>query len=200
MTDREALVPRSNPIEHFAQWMQDALEADFIEPYAITLATANAEGRPSARQVLLKSYADSGFVFYTNYESRKSQELLANPYASFVIWWDKLYRQVRVEGKVARVEDSISDDYFSSRPRGSQLSAVVSPQSRPIESREWLVSRVAELERRHEGRAIPRPDYWGGFRLEPEVIEFWQHQDDRLHDRLRYERKGGDWKTTCLAP
>ncbi len=199
MDDPPVLIAWDDPFEHFAQWMQDALAADFIEPCAMTLATANANGRPSARQVLLKSYDRNGFVFYTNYDSRKSLDIKTNPFVSAVIWWDKLHRQIRVEGSVVKANAELSDSYFASRPRGSQISAWVSPQSQPISGREELVKRVADMTQELRNQPIPRPEFWGGYRINPVRIEFWQGRRDRLHDRLRYDLAGDTWTTVLLG-
>ena len=180
--------------------MDDALKAGFAEPYAMTIATVGANGRPSARQVLLKSYGLSQFVFYTNYESRKASELDCVPFASAVFWWDKLYRQVRIEGKVQKISEVESDEYFATRPRGSQISAWASPQSQPIGDFEDLMRRFAELEKQFQSRSVPRPSNWGGYRILPDSIEFWQGRKDRLHERLRYRLKNGTWVTDLLAP
>ena len=180
--------------------MDDALKAGFAEPYAMTIATVGANGRPSARQVLLKSYGFSQFVFYTNYESRKASELDCVPFASAVFWWDKLYRQVRIEGKVQKISDVESDEYFATRPRGSQISAWASPQSQPIGDFEDLMRQFAELEKQFQSRSVPRPSNWGGYRIIPDSIEFWQGRKDRLHERLRYRLKNDTWVTDLLAP
>jgi pyridoxamine 5'-phosphate oxidase len=167
----------------------------------MTLATVTAEGRPSARIVLIKGFDERGFIFYTNYEGRKARELEANPHCALVLYWAELERQVRIEGRVSRVSDEESDAYFAGRPRGSQLGAWVSEQSRSIENRGALEIRLSELEREYEGREIPRPPFWGGFRVEPEVIEFWQGRENRLHDRLQYRRsEDGGWKRERLQP
>jgi pyridoxamine 5'-phosphate oxidase len=170
-------------------------------PEAAAVATATPDGAPSVRMVLVKQAADDGFVFFTNYESRKGQELSANARSALLFYWDPLGRQVRVEGPTARVSAEQSAAYVRTRPRGSQLSALASPQSRPIDSRHALERTVADLAARYEGRELPIPDNWGGFRLAPERIEFWQHREDRLHDRLRYTRRTeGTWQLERLAP
>jgi pyridoxamine 5'-phosphate oxidase len=166
----------------------------------MTLATATPDGRPSARMVLLRGFDERGFRFFTNYESRKGGELAANPRAALVFWWGELERQVRIEGRVERTSRAESEAYFSSRPPGSQLSAAASPQSRVIDSRAVLERRVAELATGHQDGELPLPDFWGGFRLVHEVIEFWQGRPNRLHDRLRYRRDGNAWKLERLAP
>jgi pyridoxamine 5'-phosphate oxidase len=170
-------------------------------PEAMTLATADSDGRPSARMVLLKSFDDSGFVFYTNYNSRKARELDANPYAALVIYWAQLDCQIRIEGQVSRVSKRESDAYFQSRPRDSQIGALASPQSEVIGSREELETRARELEVFHGNRRIKRPDNWGGYRLETARIEFWKGRPSRLHDRILYERRDdGEWTIQRLAP
>lgn len=188
-----------DPLRQFARWMEDALAANLREPTAVTLATADADGSPSARTVLLKGYED-GFVFYTNYHSRKARELDANPRAALVAYWAPFERQVVVAGVVARVSPEESDAYFRTRPRGSQIGAWASEQSSVIAGREVLERRFAELEREFAGRDVPRPPHWGGYRLTPDTITFWQGRPDRLHDRLRYRKHGGRWVLERLAP
>jgi pyridoxamine 5'-phosphate oxidase len=190
-----------DPIEQFRRWFDEALDADLHEPNAMTLATATPDGRPSARVVLLKGFDRRGFIFYTNYEGRKGREIEANPSCALVFYWGELERQVRVEGRVGRVPERESDAYFASRPRGSQLGAWASEQSRPAESRELLEERLRELEAEYERREVPRPPFWGGYRVEPETIEFWQGRENRLHDRLVYRRSGdGVWERERLQP
>jgi len=189
-----------DPMEQFARWFDEARALGLPLPEAMTLATSDADGRPSARIVLLHGVEASGFVFHTNYESRKGRELDANPWAALVLYWQPLGRQVRVEGSVERVSEQESAQYFRTRPRGGQLGAWASRQSEPIESREVLEERVRELGREHEGREIPLPPFWGGYRLRPDRIELWQHGEDRLHDRFRYERRDGGWTLERLAP
>ena len=192
-----------DPFKQFEAWFEDAREAGMRLPEAAALATATADGRPSARMVLVKEWGPtrpSGFVFYSNYESRKGEELAANPRAALLFYWDSLGRQVRIEGSVRRLRPEESAAYVRSRPRGSQLSALASPQSAPVVSREALERRVAELAATYEGGELPVPENWGGFRLDAEALEFWQHREDRLHDRLRYERGGGGWQIQRLAP
>ena len=170
------------------------------DPTACTLATADAEGRPSARVVLLKHADERGFVFYTNYASRKAQQLAENPWAALVFHWAPLQRQVRVEGRVERVPEAESDAYFASRGHGSRIGAWASKQSQPLPSRAHLVARVAKLEARFAGREVPRPEFWGGYRLVPQRIEFWWNQLHRLHDRLLYTRDGDGWAIERLYP
>ena len=188
------------PLEQFEHWFAEAKRAGVEVPEAMTLATADGEGVPSARMVLLKSAGEDGFVFYTGYSSRKSEELEQNPRAALVFYWRPLGRQVRVEGSVERVPEAESDAYFATRPRGSQLAAWASQQSRTLRSREELDRRYAELEREYEDREVPLPPHWGGYRLRPEAIEFWEHRENRLHDRLRYTRAREGWKVERLSP
>jgi pyridoxamine 5'-phosphate oxidase len=187
-----------DPLRQFERWFDEARAAVPV-PEATTLATASAQARPSARTVLLKGADERGFAFYTSYESRKGRELAENPWAALLFHWAPLGRQVRVEGVVERVPREESEAYFGTRPLGSRLAALASPQSRPLADR-------AELDRRYEaaaaahGEDVPLPPHWGGFRLLPDAYEFWQHGDDRLHDRIRYERVGGGWRRTRLGP
>ncbi len=190
-----------DPFKQFGKWYDDASEAGFVHPNAFTLATSAADGAPSVRMLLLKDFDENGFVFYTNSESRKGGELSRNPRASICFWWDKLERQVRLEGNVEKVPHSEADSYFASRPRGSQVGAWASHQSSVIVSREYLENRFREIEVEYEDREIPRPPYWNGYRLVPSSIEFWQGRPNRLHDRLRYRKtRGGDWLIERLAP
>ncbi len=190
----------TDPLRLFDEWFRAAAEAGVAAPEAMTLATADAAGAPSARMVLLKGSDENGFVFYTGYDSRKGGELAANPRAALVFYWQALGRQIRVEGTVERVTPEESDAYFATRPRGSQIAALASEQSRALETREELERRYAELEREHEGRDVPRPERWGGFRLRPTAIEFWQHRDNRLHERTRYTRAREGWTCETLQP
>jgi pyridoxamine 5'-phosphate oxidase len=189
-----------DPIAQFRRWFDETLAANLHEPNAMTLATAALDGRPSARIVLLKGFDERGFVFYTNYEGRKSRELEANPNCALVFYWGELERQVRVEGHASRVTESESDEYFGSRPRGSRLGAWASEQSQPVGDRAALEERLRELEAEYEGREVPRPPFWGGYRVEPGVIEFWQGRENRLHDRLVYRRSGDSWARERLQP
>jgi pyridoxamine 5'-phosphate oxidase len=189
-----------NPIERFQEWFREAEQAGVEVPEAMTLATAGADGSPSARMVLLKGADDEGFVFYSGYVSRKAGELEQNPRAALVFYWRPLGKQVRVEGPVERVSERESAAYFATRPRGSQLAAWASHQSQPLESREELERRYAELEEQYEGGEVPRPPHWGGFRLRPDAIEFWEHRENRLHDRFRYTRAREGWRAELLSP
>jgi pyridoxamine 5'-phosphate oxidase len=189
-----------DPVVQFRAWFENVIEADLHEPNAMILATATRDGRPSARTVLLKGYDERGFVFYTNYEGRKASDLEANPACALLFYWGELERQVRIEGRAVRLSGEESDAYFASRPRGSRLGAWASEQSRPVEDRSILEERVKALEAEYEGREIPRPPFWGGYRVEPDTIEFWQGRENRLHDRLVYGRIGGGWKMQRLQP
>ena len=188
-----------DPIKQFRRWWDEALAADIPEANAMTVATADASGRPSARMVLLKGFDASGFVFFTNYESRKGEELAANPRAALLFFWRELERQVRIEGAVERVAEDESDTYFRSRPLASRIGAWASPQSKVIAGRAWLMARAAEMGLRH-GPSPSRPPNWGGYRVVPTQVEFWQGRPSRLHDRLRYVRDGSAWTCARLAP
>jgi pyridoxamine 5'-phosphate oxidase len=189
-----------DPLEHFQRWWREAERAGLLLPESVTLATATPEGRPSARLVLLKGVSRGGFVFYTNYDSRKARELEANPWAALAFHWAALQRQVRVEGRVARVTAEESAAYFASRPRGSRIGAWASRQSAPIAGRAELEAQVTEARNRFGDGEVPLPPFWGGYRLTPERIEFWQGRADRLHDRVLHTRVGDSWKAERLQP
>lgn len=190
-----------DPVRQFQTWFAQALDAKLPEPNAMTLATVDAQGRPSVRIVLIKGVDERGFVFFTNYESRKGRELAANPAASLLFHWIELERQVRIEGRVEKTSDEESDAYYASRPLGSRIGTWASDQSQPLESREALEAREREMVAKY-GDAPPRPPHWGGYRVVPDTIEFWQGRLSRLHDRIVYTRGGaGDpWRITRLAP
>jgi pyridoxamine 5'-phosphate oxidase len=189
-----------DPMELFTEWFREAEDAGVEVPETMTLATADTDGAPSARMVLLKGADEEGFVFYSGYVSRKAGELERNPRAALVFYWRPLGKQVRVEGRVERVSEAESAAYFATRPRGSQIAAWASQQSKALAGREDLDRRYAELEREYDGRDVPLPPHWGGFRLRPEAIEFWQHRDNRLHDRIRYTRAREGWRSELLSP
>lgn len=189
----------ANPLEQLRRWYAEAEAAGEPRPDGMVLATVSAEGRPSARVVLYKGIARGGLTFFTNYESLKGADLAARPVAAAVFHWPSLHRQVRVEGSVDRLTAAESDAYFESRPRGSRLAAAASPQSRVIGSREQLMRAVEQIAAEHPD-AVPRPDHWGGYRLLPESVEFWQGREHRLHDRLRYRREEERWRVERLAP
>ncbi|MBC6605919.1 pyridoxamine 5'-phosphate oxidase [Hymenobacter sp. BT188] len=189
-------------VHQFRTWLNEAIAAHLDEPTAMTLATVGADGQPTTRVVLLKGLPDDvGFLFYTNYDSRKGHELAAHPQAALNFFWPGLERQVRVEGRVEKAPQELSDQYFQSRPRESQVGAWASPQSQVIESREELEQREREIEQRFTNEnPLPRPPHWGGFILRPHRVEFWQGRPSRLHDRILYERVGNEWKRSRLAP
>jgi pyridoxamine 5'-phosphate oxidase len=189
-----------DPIVQFHEWFEKVIDADLHEPNAMILATATTDGKPSARTVLLKGYDERGFIFYTNYEGRKAVELETNPTCALLFYWGELERQVRIEGRASRLSGEESDAYFAGRPRGSRLGAWASEQSRPVEGRSILEERVRALEAEYEGREIPRPPFWGGYRVEPDTIEFWQGRESRLHDRFVYRREDGAWRIERLQP
>jgi pyridoxamine 5'-phosphate oxidase len=189
-----------NPFEQFKIWFEDAGKSGIEEYNAVTLATATKNGHPSARIVLLKGVEENEFIFYTNYNSKKGKNLQENPYASLVFFWQPLHRQIRIEGKVKKISSARSDRYFHSRPRGSQLGAVISPQSDVIENREFLDQQLTRLNDEFSDAIIPRPKHWGGYALDPSLIEFWQGRRNRLHDRIVYLHVGKNWKIERLAP
>ncbi|NLY58959.1 MAG: pyridoxamine 5'-phosphate oxidase [Gammaproteobacteria bacterium] len=189
-----------DPYSLFGLWFGQAVEVESTEPNAMMLATVDGNGQPHLRTLLLKGFDEQGFVFFTNYQSAKSEQLLAHPVAAMTFWWPDLERQVRIEGRVEQVGDEESDQYFHSRPLGSRLGAWTSPQSQVISGREELAQRLAEVEARYADEDPPRPPHWGGFRLLPQMIEFWQGRPSRLHDRLRYRLENGQWLRERLAP
>lgn len=196
---RRAGLP-DEPVELFARWYARARAIERTSPDAMALATADADGRPSARMVLLKGFDQEGFRFFTNYESRKGRELQDNPFAALVFFWHECSRQVRIEGRCERLPADESDAYFASRPAGSRIGAIASNQSRVLKDRQELERAVEALQSRFGDGPVPRPEYWGGFLLRPEVLEFWQSGPNRLHDRFRYTREKAGWKIERLAP
>ena len=191
----------SDAIRQFDKWWQEAIASDIDEVNAMTLATASADGIPSARIVLLKGFSDKGFIFFTNYDSYKGKQLLENPKACLVFFWKELERQVRVTGIVQKTSAQESDEYFHSRPLASQLGASISPQSTIIENREWLEKKYNEFEKQNSPETFERPSHWGGFIVQPVIIEFWQGRPSRLHDRIEYSlQENGEWKYVRLAP
>ena len=190
-----------NAMQQFEQWWNDAVKSEIEEVNAMTLATASSDGLPSARIVLLKGISPAGFQFFTNYESFKGKQLMENPRACLVFFWKELQRQVRITGLVEKLSREKSDDYFNSRPEGSRIGALASPQSEVIESSEWLYQRAKQLSAKYTGHSIPRPPHWGGYLVRPVTIEFWQGRPDRLHDRLLYSlQENGEWGIEILAP
>jgi pyridoxamine 5'-phosphate oxidase len=189
-----------NPFFQLKSWLDEAIASQVHEPTAMNLATVGRDSKPSSRIVLLKELSESGLVFFTNYESKKGKELFQNPFAAILFFWPELERQVRVEGKVEKISTKESDTYFNSRPVGSKISANISPQSQVIPNREQLEEKQLQFTKKFEGKEIPRPAHWGGYILIPERFEFWQGRVSRLHDRLQFEKVGGDWKVERLAP
>jgi len=194
------ITERDNPIDLFAKWLEDAGKTEPEYPDTMTLATCTKEGRPSARMVLLKGFDDRGFCFYTNLGSAKAAQLDENPFAALCFHWKSQHRQVRIEGRVEKVSEQEADDYFATRPRLSQIGAWASKQSQPLEGRWVFEKRIAEFTAKFNIGAIPRPEFWSGFRVVPDHIEFWQEAKFRLHDRLVYDRDGEGWKTVHLYP
>ena len=189
-----------NPIDQFSFWFEEARKADCAEVNAMTLSTVSRSGQPKGRIVLLKGVNDSGFHFYTNYESQKGRDLMAHPRAALTFFWRELERQVRIEGSVERLDSKTSSDYFSSRPFGSQIGAIASPQSSLIANREWLQNEVDSVTKELNGKEPRRPESWGGYLLRPQYLEFWQGRSNRLHDRLVYSLIDGNWQLERLAP
>lgn len=191
----------SNPIDQFEKWWQQAVASEIKEPNAMTLATASADGVPSARVMLLKGFSKDGFLFFTNYKSFKSMQLEENPKACLVFFWGELERQVRVLGLVSKADDATNDEYFQSRPMGSRIGAWASPQSSVVESREWLDAQYDRLIEEYNDKDVQRPPHWGGYYVQPVAVEFWQGRPGRLHDRIQYNlQQDGSWKIERLAP
>jgi pyridoxamine 5'-phosphate oxidase len=191
-----------DPMDLFKRWLDEAVRTNqgaWFEPNAMVLATADADG-PDGRIVLLKDVDDRGLVFYTNYDSAKARQILADPRVAAVFYWSQLHRQVRIRGRIQRIDEATSRAYFASRPRGSQLGAIVSRQSEVIDGRQVLDQRLAEAQQQYEGREIPKPDNWGGYRIVPERVEFWQGRENRLHDRIRFLLADGHWRRQRLSP
>jgi pyridoxamine 5'-phosphate oxidase len=191
---------KHDPMAQFEQWFDSATKNEPSEPNAMALATANEQGKPSVRYILLKAYDHSGFIFFTNYESRKSIDINYNPWGALVFYWPVSQQQVRAEGKIVLLSESESDEYFNNRPHGSKIGAWASPQSKPIPNREYIEKLKEEYEKKYQNFMVPRPKYWGGYKLVPHTIEFWQGRPDRLHDRFEYRLKDGIWKKERLAP
>lgn len=207
MMEQKSIMPdlaeqsvRRDPVRQFEIWFQEAIAAGIPEANAMTLATCGIDFKPSARMVLLKGLEDGKFIFYTNYHSRKGNELLWNPYAALLFYWHEMHRQVRIEGRVEKLPNEVSDAYFKSRPAPSKLSAIISPQSEVIPGRDFLDEKLIHLKNELSENEIQRPDYWGGYQVQPYTIEFWQGRDSRLHDRLLFTRVADDWKMERLAP
>ena len=201
LRDLDVFQVAENPINQFKKWFQEALDAELQEPNAMNVSTVSSEGKPTSRILLLKGIEENGFIFYTNYDSRKGKELATNPYICLNFFWAGLERQVRIEGKVNKVSKEISEKYFHSRPRSSQIGAHVSPQSQVLKSRDELVEKEKELIVKFEGQTVPLPDHWGGYLVKPTHIEFWQGRPSRLHDRIVYKLQNeGNWQINRLAP
>lgn len=190
----------AHPLEQFNLWFEEALKAQLDEPNAMSLATVNQEGQPSLRVVLLKEVNTEGFVFFTNYQSKKGQSINHNPKVAFNFFWPELERQVRIEGKATKITDAQSDSYFQSRPLGSQIGAWASPQSQAISNRDFLERDLNALKEKYANQEVPRPDHWGGYLVTPHLIEFWQGRENRLHDRICYQLEAGEWVIKRLAP
>lgn len=189
-----------NPVSQFSAWFEEVLQKVDHDPNAMVLAVTDTDGKPSSRTVLLKGFDENGFIFYSNYESRKAASISANPYVSLTFFWPGLMRQVHVEGKAEKTDEKTSDEYFESRPLSSKLGAWASDQSRPVSGRRELEQRLKEAEKRFDGKDIPRPSYWGGYRVIPARMEFWQGRLNRLHDRICYTKSGDHWSITRLMP
>jgi pyridoxamine 5'-phosphate oxidase len=192
---------KENPIDLFKIWLQQAIKAGVAEPNAMTLATVNEFGQPSIRVVLLRDITDAGFTFYTNYNSKKGKEIEGNVLVSLNFFWPQLERQIRIDGKIEKLSEATSQAYFAKRPRGSQIGAWASPQSQIIESRKWLLDQAELFEQKFKGVEVPKPAHWGGYLVVPELIEFWQGRENRMHDRFQYlKSKGTSWQIARLAP
>ena len=191
---------KKDPVEQFSVWWDEAVKSDIAEVNAMTLATCNADGRPSARIVLFKGLTNDGFVFYTNYQSNKGKELERNPYAALVFFWKELERQVRIEGAVEKINEAESDSYFQSRPAGSKIGAWSSAQSSTVASREVIEESYLNYLKKFNTNPIPRPPFWGGYIVKPKKMEFWQGRSSRLHDRIMYSKQNEDWKIERLSP
>ena len=189
-----------SPTEMFRSWFEKIEDLEHIEPNAAILSTSTKKGKPSSRTILVKEYDEKGFVFYTNYKSKKAQEIEINPYGSLIFYWQDFERQVRIQGKIRKVSRNKSEKYFHSRPKLSQISVLASHQSKTLESRKELDNKVKKLEKMYDGKEVPLPDYWGGYILEHRNVEFWQGRRDRLHDRFVYTKHGRIWQTERLAP
>jgi pyridoxamine 5'-phosphate oxidase len=189
-----------NPIEQFKSWFSQAMNSNIIEPYAMNISSVDSHGRPSSRIVLLRDVNESGFIFYTNYLSRKGKEIDARQFGAINFFWPELERQIRIEGKLEKVTTKVSDDYFALRPRGSQIGAWASPQSSKIENRGILEQNEKEFTEKFQDQPVPRPKNWGGYLLQPDYFEFWQGRENRLHDRISYEKNGDNWEISRLAP
>lgn len=198
--ENQELQTTNDPISFFKSWLAQAEKSGIILPESMSVSTASPEGRPSSRMVLLKGVDEKGFVFFTNYGSRKAQELDNNPFAALLFHWNMLQRQVRIEGRIERISEQESADYFHSRSRGSQVGAWASKQSQPLDKRETLIEQVKHFEKEFAGKQVPLPEFWGGYRVIPETIEFWQGKADRLHDRFVYQVEENSWKITRLNP
>jgi pyridoxamine 5'-phosphate oxidase len=189
-----------SPFVQFETWMQQAIDAEILEPHAMQLSTVSASGAPSSRVVLLRGFSPEGLVFYTNFTSQKGQDIAANPMVSLLFFWPQLERQIRISGTAAKIEELVAAQYFASRPRESQLGAWASQQSTPVNSRETLETAYATIEKRFEGMEVPKPDFWGGYRIVPHVFEFWQGRPSRMHDRLQYVHTSHEWVISRLSP
>jgi len=200
LIENKALVTTNDPISFFNNWLKEAENSGIILPESMSVSTSSAAGRPSSRMVLLKEVDQAGFVFFTNYGSRKSEELIENPFAALLFHWNMLQRQVRIEGRIEKISKKESEAYFHSRGRGSQIGAWASKQSQILDDRQVLVDSVKYYEDKFAGKEVPLPEFWGGYRVIPETIEFWQGKADRLHDRFVYTQQDSDWSITRLNP